>query len=156
MALARLGRLGDLPAPGTWGSMAGMLFFFLGFTQLGIVSYFVIAAAAAYFAVGVCGQAEIELERKDPGEVIFDEFVSMPVCFIGWQMIVGPSPRVLSVLGLLAAGFVLFRLFDIWKPGPIRRLQDLPGGWGVVLDDTAAALVTCGLLHAGHLLRVLV
>jgi len=51
---------------------------------------------------------------------------------------------------VLAAGFALFRLFDIWKPWAIGLLQNLPGGWGVVLDDTAAALATCATLHLAH------
>ena len=42
------------------------------------------------------------------------------------------------------ASFFLFRLFDIWKPGPIRRLQELPGGWGIVADDIAAGLLAAG------------
>jgi phosphatidylglycerophosphatase A len=47
------------------------------------------------------------------------------------------------------AGFALFRLFDIAKPFGISRLQRLPGGWGVVIDDLAAALVACAVLHGG-------
>jgi phosphatidylglycerophosphatase A len=50
---------------------------------------------------------------------------------------------------LLVAGFALFRLFDIWKPGAIGRLQFLPAGWGVVADDLAAALAACATLHIG-------
>lgn len=49
----------------------------------------------------------------------------------------------------LLAGFALFRFFDIAKPWGIARLQRLPGGWGVVVDDLAAALATCATLHLG-------
>jgi phosphatidylglycerophosphatase A len=52
------------------------------------------------------------------------------------------------VWAVLLAGFALFRLFDITKPLGIARLQNLPGGWGVVIDDTAAALAACATLHA--------
>jgi len=152
--VATLGPLGTrMPAPGTWGSAAGAVFFFLCFTQLGYIEYPLICAGMAYLAVGLCGQAEIQLGAHDPGEVIFDEFVAMPVCFYGWQLIVGLHP--LPFLGLLLAGFLLFRFFDIKKPLVIDTLQRLPGGWGIVLDDTAAALATCATLHIGHLVWVL-
>ena len=92
--------------------------------------------------------------RHDPGEVILDEFVAMPLFFAGWQMIIGPG--VLPFLGLLLAGFALFRLFDITKPLVIDKLQALPAGWGIVVDDTAAALATCATLHLAHAVWVLV
>jgi phosphatidylglycerophosphatase A len=151
---ATLGPIGrKLPAPGTWGSAAGVVFFFVCFTQMGYLEYIIISAAMAYLAVGLCGQAEIQLESHDPGEVILDEFVAIPVCFYGWQLIVGTSA--LPFLGLLLAGFLLFRFFDIAKPLVIDSLQKLPGGWGIVLDDTAAALATCATLHLAHLVWVL-
>jgi len=154
LAVATLGPVGvKLPAPGTWGSAAGLLFFFVCFTQLGYLEYVLISAGMAYLAVGLCGQAEIQLERHDPGEVIFDEFVAMPLCFYGWPLIVGA--HALPFLGLMLAGFVLFRFYDIKKPFVINKLQGLPGGWGIVLDDTAAALATCATLHLAHLAWVL-
>jgi phosphatidylglycerophosphatase A len=154
LAVATLGPLGSkMPAPGTWGSAAGVVFFFLCFTQLGYFEYLLISAGLAYLAVGICGQAEIQLEKHDPGEVNFDEFVAMPLCFWGWQLIVGMHP--LPFLGLVLAGFLLFRFFDIKKPLMINSLQSLPGGWGIVLDDTAAALATCATLHIAHALWVL-
>lgn len=149
LGLATLGPVGTrLPAPGTWGSAAGVVFFFVCFTQLGYVEYLIIAAAVAYFAVGICGQAEIQMETHDPPEVIFDEFVAMPVCFYGWRMIAGTQP--MAFVGLMLAGFVVFRFFDIRKPLVINSLQRLPGGWGIVLDDIAAALATCATLHTAH------
>jgi phosphatidylglycerophosphatase A len=155
LGLATLGPLGTrMPAPGTWGSAAGILFFLVCFTQLGYVEYLIIGAALTYFAVGICGQAEIQMESHDPSEVIFDEFVAMPVCFFGWRMISGAQP--LAFLGLLLAGFVLFRFFDIRKPFVINSLQRLPGGWGIVLDDIAAALATCATLHIAHALWTVV
>lgn len=153
--IATLGPVGRrLPAPGTWGSAAGVLFFFVCFTQLGYVEYLVIGAAMTYFAVGICGQAEIQLETHDPPEVIFDEFVAIPICFFGWRMLAGTQP--LPFLCMLLAGFVLFRFFDIRKPLVINSLQRLPGGWGIVLDDTAAALATCATLHIAHAIWMLV
>jgi phosphatidylglycerophosphatase A len=149
--LATLGPLGmRMKAPGTWGSAAGLLFFVVCFTPLSIPENLFASAVLAYVAVGICGRAEIIMGRKDPGEVILDEFVAMPLCFLGWRMIAAPG--FLPFVGLLLAGFALFRFYDIRKPWVIDRLQALPGGWGIVIDDTAAALATCGTLHLAHAL----
>jgi phosphatidylglycerophosphatase A len=141
---ARLGPLGrKLPAPGTWGSLAGLLYFAVFFYRCDVITNLLVSAVAAYLAVGLCGEAEIRLGKKDPGEVILDEFVAMPLCFLGWHALA----RVWSPWMVLLAGFALFRFFDIAKPLGIRRLQRLPGGWGVVADDLVAALATCATLH---------
>lgn len=154
LGLATLGPIGlRTKAPGTWGSAAGLVFFVLCFYRLGLVESLVAIAVLAYLAVGICGEAEIRLGRHDPGEVVLDEFVAMPLCFLGWPMITAGGG--VALLALLVAGFALFRLYDIWKPLVIDSLQELPGGWGVVIDDTAAALATCATLHAGHALWVL-
>jgi phosphatidylglycerophosphatase A len=148
LTLARLGPVGRrLPAPGTWGSVAGMLYFTVFFEPLGLVATLLLSAVACYLAVALCGEAEFRLGRKDPGEVILDEFVVMPLCFLGWPGLVNqPLPK----WAVFLAGLALFRFFDILKPLGIRRLQDLPGGWGVVADDVAAALATCVLMHLAH------
>jgi phosphatidylglycerophosphatase A len=148
LGCARLGPLGRrLPAPGTWGSAAGLIYFWVLFYPLSSgllwVSYGLLCAAGLYLAVALCGEAELRLGKKDPGEVILDEFAVMPLCFLGWPQLLRPLP----MWGLLLAGFALFRLFDITKPLGINRLQDLPGGWGVVIDDVAAALAACATLH---------
>ncbi len=154
LGLATLGPVGlRMRAPGTWGSLAGIVFFIVCFYPLGAVENLVMSAILAVVAVGICGEAEIRMGRRDPGEVILDEFVAMPLCFVGWRMIAGSG--FLAFLGMLAAGFALFRFYDIRKPGFINRLQDLPGGWGIVVDDTAAALATCATLHLCHALWVL-
>ena len=70
----------------------------------------------------------------------------MPLCFIGWQWL--PAEWVERwPWAIFLGGFALFRLFDIAKPFGIARLQSLPGGWGVVADDFAAALASCASLH---------
>jgi len=128
----------------------GVVYFALCFSYMGLFGSIVASVIGAYVAIGFCGEAEIRLGRRDPGEVILDEVVAMPLCFLGWQMI-GPT-SFLGFLALLAAGFGIFRFFDIRKPGIINTLQELPGGWGIVADDTAAALATCATLHLGHAL----
>jgi phosphatidylglycerophosphatase A len=154
VGLATLGPLGRrMKAPGTWGAAAGTLYFVLCFAYMGIAGNLIASAIGAYVAVGICGEAEVRLGRRDPGEVILDEFVAMPLCFLGWQWIA--APQTLQFVGLLLAGFALFRFYDIRKPLVINSLQSLPGGWGVVVDDTAAALATCATLHLAHALWVL-
>ncbi|MCX6950787.1 MAG: phosphatidylglycerophosphatase A [Verrucomicrobia bacterium] len=146
VAAATLGPIGRrLPAPGTWGSAAGIGYFWLLFGQLGWAGNLLVSALGAYVAVALCGEAELRLNKQDPGEVILDEFVAIPLCFLGWPAIAA----VLPTWAVLLAGFGLFRLFDIAKPLGISRLQGLPGGWGVVIDDLAAALAACATLHLG-------
>ncbi len=147
LGCATLGPLGrKLRAPGTWGSVAGLLYFTVVFYPLGWLGVLLLNLIGLYVAVAICGEAEFRLGRRDPGEVIIDEFVAMPLCFLGWPALVGPAPAWVVFL----AGFVLFRFFDILKPLGIARLQDLPAGWGVVADDVAAALATCAVLHAAQ------
>jgi len=144
VGLATLGPLGmKLPAPGTWGSLAGLLYFTVIFYPLGLVSTLLLTVVGLYFAVAFCGEAAERMGRKDPGEIILDEFAVMPLCFLGWRTL-GWSPWL-----ILVTGFALFRLYDITKPFGIRRLQSWPAGWGIVVDDVAAALATCATLHLG-------
>lgn len=141
---ATLGPLGrKLPAPGTWGSLAGLLYFAVFFQRASIGVILIASAIAAYIAVGICGEAEVRLRKRDPGAIILDEVIAIPLCFLGWRTLPGMEPG----WPVLLAGFALFRLFDIWKPFGIARLQLLRAGWGVVADDLAAALVVCATLH---------
>ncbi len=91
-------------------------------------------------AVGVAAATRVArvMGAKDPGSIVVDEFsgqflaaAPLPLFSFGSS---GAQP-----LCWLAA-FLLFRLLDIWKPGPVRRLQDLPDGWGIVADDVAAGI----------------
>lgn len=144
IACATLGPLGQkLPAPGTWGSLAGLLYFAVFFQRAPVGAILIGSTIAGYLAVGICGEAEVRMRKKDPGGIVLDEVIAIPLCFLGWRTLLNVAPSWL----LLIAGFALFRLFDIWKPGPIGRLQHLPGGWGVVADDVAAALAACATLH---------
>lgn len=142
--LARVGSCGTLKAPGTWGSLAGLIYFnaFFAFSPPALV--WILNVLGCVLAVGICNEAEVRLGKSDPGEIVLDEFVAMPLCFLGWDRL----PETWSVWLICLAGFGLFRLFDILKPLGISRLQRLPGGWGVVIDDVAAALATCAVLHA--------
>ena len=143
--VATLGPLGmKMPAPGTWGSAAGLLYVLLFFRHLNVLETLAVSALAAYVAVGFTGEAARRMGRTDPGEVILDEFVVMPLVFLGWRF--APGGVWPDWAGLLA-GFALFRFYDILKPLGISRLQSWPDGWGIVVDDVAAALAACATLH---------
>jgi len=131
------GPIGHLKAPGTWGSLLGIVLFAVLFNSLGPVSYLLLNLFLILLAVPLCGEAEIRLGRRDPGCVILDEFVAIPVCFFAIPLQPGEP-----AWGWILAGFVLFRFFDILKPLGIKSLQKLNGGWGVVVDDIAAAMAT--------------
>lgn len=149
LGFARLGPVGLIKlAPGTWGSALGLAYFYFFVDKLGTVQAIAVNFVSIILAVYLCGEAEVRLDEHDPGEVILDEFVAMPLCFIGWTRI----HAIVEPWAIILGGFMVFRFFDILKPFGIRRLQSLPSGWGVVMDDLAAALLTCGLLHLVHLL----
>jgi phosphatidylglycerophosphatase A len=142
-------------APGTFGSLVGIVWTWLLLATGSLVWFLggtVIALAAA---VWICGQAERILQDHDPGCVVLDEIAALPVCFLPlavMEVILHGQLRPVEHFGprnvalTLAVGFALFRLFDIWKPGPIRHAQRLPGGLGVVADDFFAALAVALVL----------
>jgi phosphatidylglycerophosphatase A len=92
--------------------------------------------AGALFVVGVwsAGKAEEFFGRKDPGQVVVDEVMGQVVVFLA------ASSRFRLTWKWLLAGFVLFRLFDILKPPPLRSMERLPGGWGIMMDDLGAGI----------------
>jgi phosphatidylglycerophosphatase A len=117
--------------------------------------YGVATLALVLASVPICTAAEDVLGRKDPGSVVLDEIVAMPLCYLGWIIHASMSTGRCSSEALLSqpnawlilgAGFVAFRCFDIIKPWPIRAVQSLPGGWGVVLDDVLAAIATASIV----------
>ncbi|WP_404422750.1 phosphatidylglycerophosphatase A [Nibricoccus sp. IMCC34717] len=148
LALARVGPLGRMRrAPGTWGSAGGVLLQLVVFHPFGPLLTLLLLAPLVFLGAALCGEAEFRLGRRDPGEVVLDEFLAMPLCYLGWPALTVVLPAGWGPWPILVAGFALFRLFDITKPFGINRLQALPGGWGVMVDDLAAALATCATLH---------
>lgn len=135
--------------PGTWGSLVGAVWFG-GLVATGSLwSFFCGILLSIPFCVWICGLAEKALGEKDPGSVVLDEIIAVPVCFAAWVLsAVNSAGRMpdasyffngnnwLGIVGIFAA----FRLFDIWKPWPVSQSQSLPGGWGMTVDDLLAAL----------------
>lgn len=132
--------IGYLPvAPGTWASLAVTLVFF--FTPLSMLSWpYWLLIATAIYVVGVPAAAACErhFRKKDPGQCVIDEVVGQ---IIGFLLL----PR---QAGFFIAAFLLFRVFDILKPFPIRRSESLPHGFGIMSDDVLAGLYTLGILLA--------
>src|SRR6266478_5134171 len=123
-------------APGTVGSLAALLIAWLlvsyaGWQPLWFGALAVATAAPSIWAAGVTAQALNQLNQKDPGLVVVDEVVGQ------WLALAGARP--LNMKSWIGA-FVLFRLFDIWKPAPVRNLEKLPGGAGIVADDLMAGV----------------
>jgi phosphatidylglycerophosphatase A len=100
------------------------------------------AVVAGLFAAGVFASAEAErvLQRKDPHFVTIDEIVGYFFCLVLVEPITWRT---------VAASFLLFRLFDVWKPWPIRRLQSIRGGLGIMIDDVAAGACAWAALRLG-------
>lgn len=118
-------------APGTAGTAAAVLLY-LVFSGLPAGWYLTVCAALTGIAILTADEAEKMLGKTDDGSIVIDEiagyFVSMALLPPQWLFII--------------AAFFLFRLFDIIKPFPLRRLQDLHGGPGIVLDDIGAGIYT--------------
>ena len=144
--------VGRLPAPGTFASAAtfGAI---LAATELAGWSPWIAAAAAVFLGslatIALPTPALLAEGDGDPSWVVTDEVAGMGVA---WAL-AALGPR--SQVGLLpfVASFALFRLFDIWKPGPVGALERLPRGWGVLADDLAAGTLAGGLVLAAEALR---
>lgn len=144
---ATLGPIGRVKkAPGTLGSVAGLGLYAVLFHYSSFLGFIIMALGLAYLAVAFCDAAEKRLQMRDPGMIVLDEFVAVPLVFFGMG---GESGLIVQNGGwpVLLAGFVLFRIFDVLKPFGINSLQNLPGGLGCVADDLAAAVASCVVLH---------
>ncbi|WP_145057649.1 phosphatidylglycerophosphatase A family protein [Adhaeretor mobilis] len=127
------------PAPGTLGSLWGLpLAILLGTLQQPISQLATIAALILVAVVIASRAAGVLGGSKDPQAIVIDEFAILPIAYFG----VGPLDW-----KLLLTGWLLFRLFDITKPPPCKKAEQLPGGWGIVADDVVAAIYACLALH---------
>ncbi len=126
-------------APGTVGTLAAIPFYLL-LQQLSLPFYVVLVALAFLVGIYLCGQTSKDLGVHDHGGIVWDEF-----CGFWITMLAAPAGWLWLVIG-----FVLFRIFDIWKPWPIRLVDKrMAGGLGIMLDDVVAgvyALIVLQLL----------
>ncbi|MGE5308151.1 MAG: phosphatidylglycerophosphatase A [Deltaproteobacteria bacterium] len=126
--------VGYIPlVPGTWGSAAGLAVWYCIRQDLRLVLLALAVSLALGFALGTA--AEKAMGKKDPGPVVIDEFAGM---FISLLFV----PHINSDLKLILIGFLMFRIFDTFKPFPAQRLQSIHGGAGIMLDDVFAGLYT--------------
>ncbi|HUK60081.1 MAG TPA: phosphatidylglycerophosphatase A [Stellaceae bacterium] len=143
MLVATLAGIGFLPkAPGTWGSLVALPFVWLAAHTGGAGA--ILAAAAAIFAIGWWAAAiVVQHMGDDPPAVVVDEAA-------GQFLALAAAPL---DLWHYAAGFALFRLFDIAKPWPVGWAdRTIPGGFGVMVDDVLAAVYAAAVLFAGGLI----
>ena len=117
-------------APGTFGSLVGVAIFL---ALVRVPSVFLVIAILVVTFVGIWAgtRAEELAGRKDPGKIVVDEVAGqlialLPLAFTSWS------------IKMIIVSFILFRFFDIVKPYPANRLQDLKGGLGVMCDDLVA------------------
>jgi phosphatidylglycerophosphatase A len=135
--------LGRIPvAPGTFGTLLGLpLAWGTSFVPSPWLQAVVIAILFA-ISVPICTIAAVQLGgKKDPGAIVLDEIVSLPVTFFLVSRNQFEQPLVMLI------GFALHRLFDITKPPPARQLERLPTGLGIMADDIAAGIYSCLALH---------
>ena len=157
--------VGRIPvAPGTFGSVVGVLWFGLLLLTGSLWLFVAGTIAAIALSVWLCGAAEKTLGQTDPGSVVLDEIAAIPVCFLGWVAVLvfktGALPGVAQFFSaptwpLTLGVFVAFRFFDVAKPWPVYQSQSLPGGWGVTIDDVLAAVYVNAvvlLVYAGKTL----
>jgi phosphatidylglycerophosphatase A len=121
--------------PGTAGTLIGVFICLLCLPMpwiLRLIFVLVLLAISVY----VSGQAEKIYQNKDDQRIVIDEIIGIQITML---------PVAINALNL-CVGFVLFRIFDIIKPFPVRNLQGLPGGWGVVADDVAAGIYAAAIM----------
>ncbi|MEM1071474.1 MAG: phosphatidylglycerophosphatase A [Planctomycetota bacterium] len=148
-----LGRL--RPAPGTWGSLppialAGVLIALgLGPADSPVLFAAVMLTVLLAFSAACIGQgdtAEAVFGKKDHGSIVADETAGQAVTLL-WLPVWAMDTPLLTAFTLLLA-FLAFRAMDIVKPWPADRLQRVPGGWGVLLDDLVAGAYAAIIVHA--------
>ena len=123
--------IGNLPfAPGTFGSLIGLPLCFL-LSRLDLLESVICILVFIVFAMGIASTAEKIIKQRDPGQIVIDEIAGLMVTLAGLPF----------NLWTVLAGFVIFRVFDILKPFPIRMLdRRVGGGSGIVLDDLLAGV----------------
>lgn len=148
LAIATCG-VGYMPlAPGTWGSLVGILVYFGVYyattiaktpTLLVAVELLVIVVVTL-FGIWAASKTEKLLGRKDPGKVVVDEVAGQMISLLPISIFL-----VSPLNGWVIVSFILFRFFDIVKPYPARRLEGLHGGLGIMADDLVAGVYAAAI-----------
>lgn len=124
-------------APGTFGTLVAVPLY-LAASSLQWPAYFALTVFMMLAGVWICGRCERTLNVQDHSGIVWDEFVGFFV-----TMLAVPASATTVV-----AGFLLFRVFDVWKPWPVRYFdRHVHGGFGVMLDDLLAGIYAGAVLH---------
>lgn len=123
--------------PGTMGSLAAIpLLLLLSITSNTV--FLIVALVSVFIGIVICDKTAKALGVHDHGSIVWDEIAGMLITFLFIP---------LTAMNIIL-GFILFRIFDIWKPWPIGFIdKHVHGGFGIMLDDVVAALMACGCLH---------
>ena len=133
---------GRLPvAPGTAGSVVGVLLYLL-LNDFSPLWYGAACVSVTVLGTWAAGYADCILGTKDSPSIVIDEIAGFLIAMF----------LIPFAWGYLVAGFILFRFFDILKPWPLKKLQEIPGGPGVMLDDIGAAVYTNVILQVAGLI----
>ena len=125
-------------ASGTVGAVWGVgIYLLLMFLEVSIATYVAVVVVLVAVSIPICTRAERLFGGKDPGKVVLDEIVSVPITLFLVPM----------TIPFIAIGFVLNRFFDIVKIPPAHQVQRLRGGWGVVMDDVIAGIQSNLVMH---------
>jgi phosphatidylglycerophosphatase A len=125
------------PAPGTWGSLAALLLWY--FAEFLHSSIYIILPIFILFSWLICSQSSQDSDAKDHSSIVIDEVAGMLVAlsFVAHELII------------YLWAFLLFRLFDIWKPWPVSWVdKNVEGGLGILLDELIAGLFAGGIIYA--------
>jgi len=129
--------------PGTVGSIAAIPFWWL-MTFLPLQLYSMVVLVGISVGVYLCHRTARDMGVHDHGSIVWDEFIGMWITLMAIPVING---------WWVLAGFITFRLFDIWKPWPIRWFdKNVHGGMGIMVDDIIAGVISAALLYGASLL----
>ncbi len=122
-------------APGTMGTLVGVVLYLVLFKEISLFWYLTLTVLLFVLGAKAADRGEEVWEAEDPPAIVIDEVVGFLIAMMGVKV------SFWSVL----LGFLLFRFWDIWKP--FEWIEELPGGWGIMADDALAGVITCLMLH---------
>lgn len=128
-------------APGTVGALWGIPLAMLVSQLPHVLLQLLVLLALFLVGIPMCSSAARSLGKKDPGSVVWDEIVTVPLAFLF------VDPRLVWRPEVLLIGFVLHRIFDISKLWPVKEMEKLPTGTGIMADDLVAGVYACASMH---------
>lgn len=140
LLIATFFKIGHLPLmPGTWASLAttALVYFIAPYWRAPIYIQIPIIVIIFFLGIPAASASETHFNTKDPRPCVIDEVAGQMVTLL----------LVPHTIYFYAAGFFLFRVFDVLKPPPISTAEKLPGGWGIMFDDIVAGLFAFGVLQ---------